>query len=505
MSRRLARGAAGGPPGGDPEPPGADDAPAPEVGGNDPDADAPAAVPEGAQPGAALDPQGLAALVAAAVAAATANIHQAAAANANQAAAAAATAAVAAAMTARPQGAFGLAPGMGSNEVVDINSSTGIKIWQEASKPLDEKFDGSEAKVFGFVKAVQKEVVKRGWTQINTIPKDGQLVNWIPIYAQFTLAELKAHVLTYVGQQSRQSQNSFWMYQFLRSSLEANYFARLAAGNGADYTVLGNGSGVLLLKAILSDVHHDLKGKGSAIREQLMELPKYMVEASYDLQAFNARVNQLVGQLEARGETSTDLIHYLWKAYAVVPDTKFTTYINQKKDGHDEGSVEYTYKQLLKITLDKAEIMKSQGEWLKNSPQGEQIVALTAKIQGLEKRNLQLQDRYKKGGGAGNPKGKVKPDGKHPNGPKDKKPMPDWKKKKTGETKVHKDPKTGKTTTYYWCPYHKYFTAHKPSDCRDKPTNAPTPPPPPPPVPTPSETAAQGVVRSALAVFGVQE
>jgi hypothetical protein len=73
-------------------------------------------------------------------------------------------------------------------------------------------------------------------------------------------------------------------------------------------------------------------------------------------------------------------MHYLWKAYAVVPDTKFTTYINQKKDGHDEGSVEYTYKQLLKITLDKAEIMKSQGEWLKNSPQGEQIVALTAKV-----------------------------------------------------------------------------------------------------------------------------
>jgi hypothetical protein len=81
--------------------------------------------------------------------------------------------------------------------------------------------------------------------------------------------------------------------------------------------------------------------------------------------------------------------------------------------------------------------------------------------------------------------------------------MPDWKKKKTGETKVHKDPKTGKTTTYYWCPYHKYFTAHKPLECRDKPANAPTPPP--PPAPTPSETAAQGVVRSALAVFGVQE
>jgi hypothetical protein len=218
---------------------------------------------------------------------------------------------------------------------------------------------------------------------------------------------------------------------------------------------------------------------------------------------FNARVNQLVGQLEARGETSTDLIHYLWKAYGTVPDTKFATYVSQKKDDHDEGSVEYTYKQLLKLTLDKAETMKSQGEWLKHSPQGEQIIALAAKINALEKNNLQLQDRLKKGSGGADADADA--EGKHPKGNKDKKSMPEWKSKKTGETKVHKDPKTGKTTTYYWCPHHGYYTAHKPEECKDKPPTAPTPPPAPAPAPTPSETAAQAIVRSALAVFGAQE
>lgn len=510
MSRRPPRGgAAGGPPAGEPDPLGAGDAPAAAAGGNVPDPDAIAAaalaaagaVPEGAPEGAAMNPQAIAALVAAAVVAATANVNQAAAANANQAAAAAATAAVTAAIAARPQGAFGLAPGMGSNEVIDVNSSTGIKMWQEATKPLEEKFDGSEAKVFGFLKAVQEEVTKRGWTQINTVPKDGQSVNWIPVYAQFTLAELRTHVLTYVGLETRQAQNSFAMYSFLRSSLEASYFARLSAGNGADYTVLGNGSGVLLLKAILSDVHHDLKGKGSAIREQLIELPKFMVEAQYDLQVFNARVNQLMGQLEARNETSTDLIHYLWKAYAVVPDTKFTKYVDQKKDDYDDGKEEYTYKQLLKMTLDKASTMKSLGEWLKHTPQGEQIVALAAKVNVLEKTNLQLQDRLKKGGGADtkgkgkNGKKKVKKDQK--GGSKDGKPqIPDWKTKKTTETLVRKDAKSGKSTTYYWCPHHGYYTAHTPAECKAKaPTNTPAP----------AQPNSGNVLRSAFSLLATQE
>jgi hypothetical protein len=29
-------------------------------------------------------------------------------------------------------------------------------------------------------------------------------------------------------------------------------------------------------------------------------------------------------------------------------------------------------------------------------------------------------------------------------------------------------PKTGKTTTYYWCPHHVYDVVHKPEDCHTK-------------------------------------
>lgn len=349
-----------------------------------------------------------------------------------------------------------------------------------------------------FVKAVQEEVVKRGWVPINKVPKDGVLVDWIPNYAQFSLEELKAHVLTYVGQPTRQAQNSFAMYQFLRTSLDPTYFASLAAGNSSDYTINGDGSGVLLLKTILTDVHHDLKGKGSAIRDQLIELPKYMAEVKYDLTKFNAQVNMLMESLKARGQTSTDIVHYLWKAYAVVPDANFLDYVKKKKDDYDEGKEDYTYKQLLKLTLDKSATMKSLHQWLKDAPEHEQIIALVAQVDSLK---LQLQDNLKRG--AKGPAGPKQP--RKPKANKDQKPkaakrdVPAWKNKKTTEVKVRTDPYSSKQTTYYWCPHHKYYTAHKPVDCRLKGNNPRGPPPSPrPAMAYPASTPAAVLARLAF-------
>jgi hypothetical protein len=45
----------------------------------------------------------------------------------------------------------------------------------------------------------------------------------------------------------------------------------------------------------------------------------------------------------------------------------------------------------MKIALDKAELMKDKGEWLKSPPEGEKFIALMAKFEGLEKTNLQVE------------------------------------------------------------------------------------------------------------------
>jgi hypothetical protein len=261
------------------------------------------------------------------------------------------------------------------------------------------------------------------------------------------------------------------MYTMLQKSLEPSYFATVAtAANKELYMVNGMGAGVLFLKAIIMDVHHDLKGKASTIRQHLMDLPTYMAEIKYDIKAFNEHVTSQMAELDARGEQSTDLIEYLWRAYMVIPDSLFTKYISNKKDDHDEESHVFTPKELMRAALDKATLMKDQGVWLKAVPEGEKYIALMAKIENLEKSKLQLENRLKaaaparaKAKGAATAKPRGKPKGK-PAEQGDRK-LPEWKTKKTKDVITRKDDKSGKTTTYYWCPHHGYYTVHKPADC----------------------------------------
>jgi hypothetical protein len=127
----------------------------------------------------------------------------------------------------------------------------------------------------------------------------------------------------------------------------------------------------------------------------------------------------------------------------------------------------------MKLALGKAELMKDKGEWLKATPEGEKIIALMAKLETLEKSNLQLENRLKKGKGPdkdskgpGKHRNKGKGGGDKPQANKDDCKMPAWKTKKTKDVITHTDEKTKKTTTYYWCPKHGYYTVHKLSECK---------------------------------------
>jgi hypothetical protein len=296
------------------------------------------------------------------------------------------------------------------------------------------------------------------------------------------------------------------MYTFLQKSLEPSYFASLAtAANKELYLINGTGAGVLFLKVIIMDVHHDLRGKASTIRQRLMALPQYIIEVKYDIKAFNDHVASQLAQLDARGEQSTDLIEYLCQAYETVPDTKFTKYLETKRDLYDEGTRTFTPKEVMKLALDKAELMKDKGEWLKATPEGEKIIALMAKLETLEKSNLQLENRLKKGKGPdkdnkgpGKRRNKSgKGSGDKPQADKADRKMPAWKTKKTKDVVTRMDEKTKKTTTYYWCPKHGYYTVHKPSECKLEADSKPTA--------QANAAVVQSAVRTALEALQADE
>jgi hypothetical protein len=194
-----------------------------------------------------------------------------------------------------------------------------------------------------------------------------------------------------------------------------------------------------------------------------MALLSYMAEVKYDIKAFNVHVTSQMAQLDARGEQSTSLIKYLWQAYMVVPDMEFTKYISNEKDAHDEESHVYTPQDLMKMALDKATLMQDKGVWLKATPEGEKYIAFMAKLETLETKNLQLEYHLRKNKGPDNKDNKDKGAGKCRNHRKagdklqankgDRK-LPAWKTKNTKNEITHMNPKSKKTTTYYWCPDH---------------------------------------------------
>jgi hypothetical protein len=148
----------------------------------------------------------------------------------------------------------------------------------------------------------------------------------------------------------------------------------------------------------------------------------------------------------------------------------------------------------MKAALDKATLMKDQGVWLKAIPEGEKYIALMAELEALKKGKLQLENRLKQGSAPANrakAKGAAKPRGKPKGKPAEQgdRKLPEWKTKKTKGVITRKDEKSGKTTTYYWCPHHGYYTVHKPADCSKADTK---------PAAQANAAVVQDAVRNAL-------
>jgi hypothetical protein len=81
------------------------------------------------------------------------------------------------------------------------------------------------------------------------------------------------------------------MFMFLQKLLKPSYFATLAtAVSKVLYIINGTGPGVLLLKVIIVDIHHDLRGKTLMIFQCPMALLKYIIEVKYDIKAINDHV-----------------------------------------------------------------------------------------------------------------------------------------------------------------------------------------------------------------------
>ena len=354
---------------------------------------------------------------------------------------------------------FALAPGLAASGVLDYSTASGAKIYRAATQPLMEDLFNCEPQGLKvFLAYLEDRAIINGWEPILDIPEDARnpdvkLRNLIHKFGQITLQQVKDHASLYVAYQERASQDSMQLYQCLMASLSKEARAKVMICKD-EYTVTGFPSGAVLLKIIIRESHIDTRATVRHIRDKLSSLDLYLPTIGHDIIKFNAYVKDLLDSLNARGETTHDLLSNVFKAYKSTSDKTFIDYIRKKEDQYDEGE-DIDVDMLMLQAGNKYKTMIQQGTWAAPSAEEEKIIALESKIQQLQKSSSS------KGKKKGNQqKGKAKKEATNSRGRK-----PDWMMKEPAPHEMNKSKKVNKRE-YWWCKTHKSWCRHKDSECK---------------------------------------
>jgi hypothetical protein len=137
-----------------------------------------------------------------------------------------------------------------------------------------------------------------------------------------------------------------------------------------------------LLKIIIRKAHVDTRATVSFIRTALSSLDTNMMALDSGISKFNAYVKTQVIALEARGETTTDLLVNVFKGYETAQDSEFALFIKRKKDAYDEGG-DITVTSLMDAAENKFKTRVLLKTWSAPTKEQEQILALTAQVHQL--------------------------------------------------------------------------------------------------------------------------
>eukprot|EP00977_Amphora_coffeiformis_P029574 scaffold41624_cov405-Amphora_coffeaeformis.AAC.1 len=262
----------------------------------------------------------------------------------------------------------------------------------------------------------------------------------------------------------------------IQNSLSLSGFRKVQVWHDA-WHIAGVPAALPLLKIIIREAYIDTQATARILREQLSSLPAKMSELKGDITSFNAYVMTTLDQLRARGQTSNDLVSNLFKGYLSCADRTFVNYIEKKQEDYDEGAT-FTHTELMNLAANKYKTLVQAGKWLSPSAEEQKILALEAKVAKFGKQKSEAQKSS-----SGKDKGKTKgASDKGKNGKssqkKDKKTTPEWMTKFPGDAFIAAGrPKVVEGKSYWWCPKHKRFVQHKPSECRLNDTAASNPPP----------------------------
>ena len=309
---------------------------------------------------------------------------------------------------------FEVVPCRPTGEIINYTTKKGYQHYKDATAKLQETlYDCEPDGFYQFMKALKDRAMTFGWSNPNgilMIPLDMNFPNitrsLLADYGMLTYETVMNKEISYIDADTRSTQDTSMLYRCIMNSLSDEGIAKLNVDEEL-YTLgtFQRRSGVCLLKILIRESYLDSNATSSMIRFRLSELDDYLHEIDNDIIKFNRYVKVLVYNLQARGETTNDLLANLFKAYAACSDQTFVRYIADLQTKWEDNE-DLTAKELMSKAETKFRILKSKDIWEAPSEQEEKLIALEATISDMKKKIKSSRSKE------GRKKGKKDPDQK---------------------------------------------------------------------------------------------
>jgi hypothetical protein len=236
------------------------------------------------------------------------------------------------------------------------------------------------------------------------------------------------------------------LYNFLFDSLTTEGLNKINI-DPTTFTINVEQDGLCFLRAIITKAQMDTIGTVQTLRSAICALPTNIVEMTANIEEFHQHVNTLCNAKDSYGQPYPELIMNLFKAYALINNNNFKTYVLYLCFGYNANPNDYNLRTLMNSVEKAYKLRVEEGTWTPGiNEKTDDITALKAEIEAFK---TSISD--KSGGGSNRMDSKA------------------WAKKyawkkippSTGEAKT----KTFEERVYHWCGKHKSWTMHTEAQC----------------------------------------
>ena len=222
---------------------------------------------------------------------------------------------------------------------VDLQTEAGRKYYQDATKELPTKFDGTKLNYNGFLLSFKDIANERGWNKICEIKVADKIFSLLTEPGKISMAALKLHSnCIWAGKNYPTQQLHNIMGQCLLKSVTTSIRNRLNLDKSAwFFPVRGGNDGPLILKSLMqysmSTTRYGIQDTKNTLHA--LTLASY----NYNVTEMLLARRTLIDDLAAHGEKFAENLFWLYKALETATNRSFLRWLDGEKTLEEQGKL----------------------------------------------------------------------------------------------------------------------------------------------------------------------